>query len=210
MSGSYEDDYQSAYGTERPDPATIVRDLEARDRSYARPRVAATPRVAVATSNPLRKGDLPASQVGQGIATSGPPRWSSERTKAAVRSAQPFRYPRLADDQLRDLCDAYSRITGDPVRRPAKANLLAACWRVHGDDTLPLIQAVFESTGTPTNLLGIVRSYPYRDAGTVIESPEAEHEPPQPVPAIRADRLDVDDEFMQAWDELDGWQGKVQ
>jgi hypothetical protein len=51
----------------------------------------------------------------------------------------------------------YEHVTGDVVRRQAQRNLIAACYRVHGDDLLPLVLETFERTGTAINLLGELR-----------------------------------------------------
>jgi hypothetical protein len=55
------------------------------------------------------------------------------------------------------------------VRTQPKRNLVAACYRVHGDDFLPLAIETFERTGTATNLLGKLRVREPRD-GTATAS----------------------------------------
>ncbi len=58
----------------------------------------------------------------------------------------------------RTSCSAMRRITRDSVRRPAKRNFIAACYRVHGPALLDQIRALFIETGTATNLLGHLRT----------------------------------------------------
>ena len=74
--------------------------------------------------------------------------------------APPFRHPSPDESLLRELVAGYEHIIGDAVRRPAKRNLIAACYRVHGDAFLPLVARRFASSGTATNLLGDIRSRP--------------------------------------------------
>lgn len=84
-------------------------------------------------------------------------RWTRQETVARVASAPPFRYPSPDESLLRELVAGYEHITGDAVRRPAKRNLIATCYRVHGDAFLPLVARRFASSGTATNLLGDIR-----------------------------------------------------
>ena len=205
--------------------------------SYGRPRVAATPARHVAIS--LAKGRSSSleeeirsgyqlEQAVQGSATSlpdSPPahrpprRWTRAETQAAVKAAHPFRYPSPTEDQLRDICQGYERITGDPVHRhpvqrfDKKANYIAACWRVHGDDFLPLVQHVYDSIGTTLNLLGTIRSYPPRKPVTpAVEVPMqtparvVDHKPPSRPPLVDQDIADCFDRF----DELDPYGGPIQ
>ena len=85
------------------------------------------------------------------------PRWTAKERNRRIAEAPPFRYPSPGVDQLAELARRYTEITGDPIRREKKRNFLAACWRVHGDDTLLFIADEFARTGKTTNLLGIVR-----------------------------------------------------
>jgi hypothetical protein len=80
------------------------------------------------------------------------------RTRMA--GAPPFGYPSPDESLVRELIAGYEHITGDAVRRPAKRNLVAACYRVHGDAFLPLVARRFASSGTATNLLGDIRCLP--------------------------------------------------
>lgn len=87
--------------------------------------------------------------------------------RARIPSAPLFRYPPPDEPLLMELVAGYTHITGDPVRldRPAKRNLIATCYRVHGDDFLTLVQRLFERNGTATNLLGEIRClHPAEDA----------------------------------------------
>ena len=110
-------------------------------RSYA--LVAAT-RVARSTSSD--EGRIPATR-----------RWTTAETKERIAAAPAFHYPSPDDDLLADLIWGYEHITGDPVRRSKKRNYVAACYRVHGDDFLPLVQRLFASWDTAVNLLGYIR-----------------------------------------------------
>ena len=84
-------------------------------------------------------------------------RWTREETRSRMADAPAFRHPSPDSSLLRDLVDGYEHITRDVVMRPAKVNLIAACYRVHGDRFLPLLTRRFASTGTVTNLLGEIR-----------------------------------------------------
>ena len=94
----------------------------------------------------------------------GARRWTAEERDGRIAEAPPFRYISPPSELLAELVRQYTRITGDPIRseRPWKRNLLAAAYRVHGADTVPLIEDVFRATGTATNLLGEIRSRPPR------------------------------------------------
>jgi hypothetical protein len=114
-------------------------------RSYARGYA----RVAVADSTRfLEEG---------ASATSATRRWSAEETKARVASAPLFEYPPPDESVLGELVAGYTHIAGDPVRTQRKRNLVATCYRVHGDEFLPLVQRLFAKSGTATNLLGQIR-----------------------------------------------------
>ena len=74
-----------------------------------------------------------------------------------MASAPQFLHPSPDESLFEELVAGYEHITGDAVRRPAKRNLVAACYRVHGDAFLPLVARRFASSGTVTNLLGDIR-----------------------------------------------------
>jgi hypothetical protein len=109
-------------------------------RSYAR--------VADSSSSFLEEG---------ATATKSPRRWTAEETSARMAGAPPFRLPRPDEATLDEQVRGYEHITGDPVRRDKKRNLVAACYRVHGDNFLPLVQRLHMSSGTVVNLLGAIR-----------------------------------------------------
>ena len=71
--------------------------------------------------------------------------------------APPFRLGRADEATLDELARGYEHITNDPVRRAPKRNYVAAGYRVHGDNFLPLVQRLFVSRGTEVNLLGVIR-----------------------------------------------------
>jgi hypothetical protein len=88
-----------------------------------------------------------------------------------MAGAPPFRHPSPDESLLRELVAGYEHVTGDAVRRPAKRNLVAACYRVHGAAFLPLVARRFASTGTATNLLGDIRCLPPTDPTHDTERP---------------------------------------
>jgi hypothetical protein len=101
-------------------------------------------------------------------------RWSRDDLRGSLDGAPKFRITdRVDDETLARICAAYTAITGDPVRteRPFKKNLVAAAYRVHGDDFLPFLRDLFEANGTATNLLGILRSSPPRNLAGVPADP---------------------------------------
>lgn len=113
-------------------------------RSYARTRVA----VARSTSTFLEEG---------ASATRAKKRWSKEETQERCAAGPLFRHLPPDEALLKELVAGYTHITGDPVRTQPKRNLVAACYRVHGDEFLPLVQRLFARNGTSTNLLGELR-----------------------------------------------------
>jgi hypothetical protein len=72
-------------------------------------------------------------------------------------AAPTFQFDRPEDTNLDDLVRGYVHITGDPVTRAPKRNLIAAGYRVHGENFFPLVLRLFTTMGTATNLLGIIR-----------------------------------------------------
>jgi hypothetical protein len=83
--------------------------------------------------------------------------WSKEESERRIRSAPGYRHSAVDDKTVDEIVVEYVRITGDRVRKPAKRGFIAACAHLHGSRFLELVQAVFERTGTATNLLGIIR-----------------------------------------------------
>jgi hypothetical protein len=114
-------------------------------RSYARAR--SYERVARSSSTDSLEEDTRATR-----------RWTAAETRARVAAGPPFRYPSPDESTLQDLVLGYEAITRDPVRRSAKRNLIAACYRVHGAGLLDRVRALFIETGTATNLLGYLRT----------------------------------------------------
>lgn len=106
-------------------------------------------------------------------------RWTRAETRSRAEAAEGFHYPSPTPSQLCDLVSCYEQITGDIVRTRPKRNLLAACYRVHGDDFLALVRETFARTGTATNLLGELRVLQPRQA-----RPAAD--PDSPTPAMEA------------------------
>jgi hypothetical protein len=140
-------------------------------RSYASARVA------------VARGDSTTSLSEGAIATR---RWTKEETLVRLANGPEFPHPRLTPAELDDQVRGYEQITGDLVRFPKKRNLLAACYRVHGDDFLPLVRETFEHTGTATNLLGELRVRSPRQGGPVSAAelnPTTLMEPDSPTPA---------------------------
>jgi hypothetical protein len=85
-------------------------------------------------------------------------RWTAEERDERLAAAPAFRFASPSAEQLAELIRRYEEITGDSVHRQAKRNLVATCYRVHGDDTLAFIADEFARSGTPTNLLGTIRT----------------------------------------------------
>jgi hypothetical protein len=91
-------------------------------------------------------------------------RWTRAETRARIASARPLRWPSPDGDRLERLIAGYERITGEHVNRPrhrsAQVNLIAVCYRVHGDAFLEVLADWYLATGTTVNLLGQVRCAP--------------------------------------------------
>ncbi len=87
-----------------------------------------------------------------------PRRWTAAERDRRLADSSPFKFASPTAEQLSELARCYEAITGIPILRQKKLNLLATCYRVHGDDTLRFIQDEFAKIGTDNNLLGIVRA----------------------------------------------------
>ena len=74
----------------------------------------------------------------------------------------------------------YEAITRDPVRRPAKRNFIAACYRVHGPELLERVRSRFVATGTATNLLGDLRTSKPEAFDAITADPIPDSAPPPP------------------------------
>jgi hypothetical protein len=107
-----------------------------------------------------------------------------------MAAAPPFRFERPDEAILDELVGGYVQITDDPVTRAPKRNLIAACYRVHGENFLPLVLRLFTTTRTATNLLGVIRCL------TPIEAVRL-------LGAASADGLD--DEETGGADDREGW-----
>lgn len=94
-------------------------------------------------------------------------RWTHEETRARATAGPQFRLPGPDRSLLDALVAGYERITVSTVRRPAQRNLIAACYRVHGEDFLRLVEETFARTGTTTNLLGELRVLQAGDSAPV-------------------------------------------
>jgi hypothetical protein len=91
-------------------------------------------------------------------------RWTREETRERASSGPAFVRPSPDRSQLGDLVRGYEQITGAVVRSHGQRNLIAACYRVHGDDFLALVREWFDRIGA-TNLLGELRALPPRERG---------------------------------------------
>ena len=128
-----------------------------------------------------------------------PRRWTAEERDQHIAAAPPFRHDSPSSDKLADLVRCYVALTGDPIRpeRPAKRNLLAACYRVHGDDVMAVLADAFAASRTAINLLGEIRSRPPRRLDPALvgaadgERPSAE--PVRPDPTSRASAAAIAD-----------------
>lgn len=127
-----------------------------RPRSYAHARVAVAP------------GDSTSSLKKSATATR---RWTREETLARVATGPEFPHPSPTPSELDSQVRGYEHITACRVRHQPQRNLIAACYRVHGDDFLPLVREWFERTRTTTNLLGELRVLPPRESGPIQAAP---------------------------------------
>lgn len=94
-----------------------------------------------------------------------------------------MRYDRIEGAELDRPCRAYTAITGDPAKTRGKKQLLAACFRVHGPDTLAYIEYMYQESGTVTNLLGVLRSADPPPAGEPVAHPAPDASNPVAPPA---------------------------
>jgi len=101
-------------------------------------------------------------------------RWSREEMQALLPSAPNYRLGWVDDVVLTEVVARYEAITSDRVASRPKRNLVAACYRVHGEDFLPLVMFLFASRDTARNLLGEIRRMP---AGILAG---LQNEPPEP------------------------------
>jgi hypothetical protein len=85
---------------------------------------------------------------------------------ARVATGPEFRYLNPTPSQLEEQVRGYEQITGSRVLRQPQRNLIAACYRVHGDDFVALVREWFARTGTTNNLLGELRVLPPRTAAS--------------------------------------------
>lgn len=113
-------------------------------------------------------------------------RWTRAQTADRVAQAPDMVFDRIDGPDLDELCRAYTAITGDPVRTPGKRQLVAACHRIHGPDTIAVIGQILRETGTVTNLLGLVRIAPPRPAAAERPAPPAlDRQASRPGPMVR-------------------------
>jgi hypothetical protein len=118
----------------------------------------------------------------------GVARWTPDETARRLAGACNFEYEPPSEGALADLVKGYEAITGDPIRRTHKRNLLAAAYRVHGADTLPFLADEVRRTGAATNLLGTVRCAPPRPA----TAPSLDQRDPPEAPGIEVWRCYAD------------------
>ena len=81
-------------------------------------------------------------------------RWSNAERNLRIGVAPEFGFAPPAKETLERLVRGYTDITSHTVATVRKRNLVAACYRVHGDDFLVLVEDLFRLGGTATNLLG--------------------------------------------------------
>lgn len=115
-------------------------------------------------------------------------RWTTNERDQHIATAPPFGHLPPSSEKLADLVRRYVALTGDPIRpeAPKKRNLLAACYRVHGDDVMAVLAHEFVASGTAINLLGKIRRQPPRRPDPVLvgaadgERPSVAPVPPDP------------------------------
>lgn len=108
-------------------------------------------------------------------------RWTESEIRSRIEDAPPFRLDPPSTVLLQHLAQQYQDLTGDPVRTQRKRNFLAACYRVHGPDLVPLIRDEFATGGTARNLLGVIRCMPPRSEEESL-SPADSGAPATPTP----------------------------
>ena len=92
-------------------------------------------------------------------------RWTRDELAARIGTSSRFRFDSPSADVLDRLVQHYRTVTGENVHRSKQRNLLATCYRVHGEDVFAYISDQFAVHGTANNLLGIIRSEPPREPG---------------------------------------------
>jgi hypothetical protein len=115
------------------------------DSSHYAPARSTRPRLARSSSTTLSEEGASAR------------RWTRAETRSRVSEAPEFRWDPPSDAVLDYLALAYLNISGQRIRSVPQRDLLAACYRVHGDDVLPYIADEVRVQGTTQNLLGIIR-----------------------------------------------------
>ena len=84
-------------------------------------------------------------------------RWTNAERTLRIGVAPEFGFAPPPMETLEHLIRGYTDITSDTVATVRKRNLVAACYRVHGEDFLVLVEELFRVGGTATNLLGEIR-----------------------------------------------------
>ena len=115
-------------------------------------------------------------------------RWTKAERDARIAAAPPFSFAPPAPKEIEALIAGHVRIAGDPVRSWGKQNLIATCYRVHGEDTLDVIAERYRVTGTVTNLLGDVRCLPRRTHRRTDAAPSARPLPPITIQIVSVPR----------------------
>ena len=162
----------------------------ATSRTYARGGARSDARVASSNSRFLEEGNAATR------------RWTRDEMGMRLASAPAFRHPRPDEDLLSELVAGYEQITKDPVLRPRKRNLIAACYRVHGaEGFLEGVVRLFSRNGTFINLLGELRTMSDMDLAAL----QIDDEELAAREASEVDRADVvaPDEEMTAAEEDD-------
>jgi hypothetical protein len=182
-------------------------------RSYAQ--------LATRDSNDSLEGWIPATR-----------RLNPVESRALAARGPMFRYAPPDQPTLSRHLRCYEEITGIQVRRstgrPSRVPaLVAACYRVHGEDLPRLIADRFAATGTTTNLLIAIRlTRPVDDASRekrVVEPEPGEAKPSPPLPAGSripgllygpANRPPFDPTSKRRWDDRpsnpDAWRSAVE
>lgn len=117
-------------------------------------------------------------------------RWTSAERDAHIAAAPVFSFAAPTPEQLDALVEGYTAITRDSVRVWGKRNLIATCYRVHGDDVLKLIAERFRATRTITNLLGDIRCMPRRRPGIAVASAGVAPSPASATPVVPTRQLE--------------------
>lgn len=83
----------------------------------------------------------------------------ADEEMAELRQNVTFSYPEPTEAEVIALCRSLELIQRRPVQ-PSQRRYLIRCWRIHGEDTEPLLRALFAARCTLNNLLLVLEVTP--------------------------------------------------